>query len=75
MVTGEITLVIVEEDETGLQQILGQLAGILQYQPLHREATILYDSQRISYDRILETVLQASYHIIRFYVTEEESSM
>ncbi|KUO78875.1 MAG: hypothetical protein APF81_18370 [Desulfosporosinus sp. BRH_c37] len=73
MVTGKITLVIVEEDKKGLQQILRQLAGILQYLILHREATILYDSQKISYDRILETVLQASYHISRFYAIEEES--
>ena len=73
MVIGEITLVIVEEDKTGLQQILRQLAGILQCQLRHREATILYDSQKISYDRILETPLQASYHISRFYVIEEDS--
>ena len=72
MVTSEITLVIVEEDKEVLQQILRQLAGILQCQLRHREATILYDSQKISYDQILETVLQASYHIIMFYVTEEE---
>ena len=72
MVTGEITLVIVKEDKTGLQQILRQLAGILQCQLWHRETTILYDSQKISYDRILETILQASYHISMFYVTEEE---
>ena len=72
MVTGEITLVIVEEDKTGLQHILRQLAGIIQCQLRHREATILFDSQEISYDRILETVLKASYHISMFYVTEEE---
>lgn len=72
MVTGEITLVIVEEDKKGLQQILRQLADILQYQLRHRAATILYDSQKISYDQILETVLQASYHISMFSVTEEE---
>lgn len=72
MVTGEITLVIFEEDKAGLQQILRQLAGILQCQLRHREARILYGPQKISYDRILETVLQASYHIRMFYVTENE---
>ncbi|MHB8077146.1 hypothetical protein [Desulfosporosinus fructosivorans] len=72
MVTSEITLVIVEEDKTGLQQIIRQLAGILQCQLRHREAIILYDSQKISYDQILEAVLQVSYHISRFYVTEDE---
>jgi len=71
MVTGEITLVIVEEDKTGLQHILRQLAGILQCQLRHREVTILFDSQKIFYDRILETVLQAGYHISMFYVIEE----
>jgi len=50
----------------------GNLAdGILECQLRHREATILYDSQKISYDQILETVLQASYHISMFYVWEE----
>lgn len=72
MVTGEITLDIDEEDKTNLQKILGQLEGVLQYQLKYRDVIVLYDSQRISYDQILETVLQASYHISRFYVTEEE---
>lgn len=71
MITGEITLDIDEEDKTGLQQILGQLEGILKYQLKHRDVIVLYDSKRISYDQILETVLQASYHIRRFYVTED----
>lgn len=72
MVTGEITLILVEEDKTGLQHILRQLTGVFQCQLRHREAIILYDSQKISYDQILEAVLQASYHISMFYVTAEE---
>ena len=72
MVTGEITLDIDEEDKTSLQQILGQLEGILQYQQKHRNVIVLYDSQRTTFDQILETALQANYHISRFYVTEEE---
>ncbi|SDI16127.1 hypothetical protein [Desulfosporosinus hippei] len=72
MVTGEITLDIDEENKTSLQQILEQLEGILQYQLKHRDVIVFYDSQRISYDQILETALQANYHISRFYVTEEE---
>ncbi len=72
MVTGEITLVIVKEDKAGLQQILRQLAGILQCQLRQRETRILYGPQKISYDQILEMVLQAKYHISMFYVTEEE---
>jgi len=73
MVIGEIILVVAEEDKTGLQQILRLLAGILQCQLRHREATILYNSQKISYDQILEAILQASYPISRFYVIEEDS--
>lgn len=70
---GEITLVLGEEDNIGLQQALGQLEGILFYQLMHQEAFVRYDSQKISYDQILETILQASYRISRYYVTEMDS--
>ncbi|MCO1600201.1 hypothetical protein [Desulfosporosinus nitroreducens] len=73
MAAGEITLVLGEEDNIGLQQVLGQLEGILFYKLTHREAFVRYDSQKMSYDQILETVLQASYQISRFYVTEMDS--
>ncbi|EHQ89800.1 hypothetical protein DesyoDRAFT_2746 [Desulfosporosinus youngiae DSM 17734] len=72
MAFSTITLYINEEDKTNLQQVLEQLEGILQYQPNGGDDIVLYDPQRISYDQILETVLQASYHISRFYVAGEE---
>ena len=73
MAAGEITLYLEEEDNIGLQKVLGQLEGILHYQLMHREAFVRYDSQKMSYDQILETVLQASYRISRFYVAEMDS--
>ncbi|KGK91812.1 hypothetical protein DP73_01250 [Desulfosporosinus sp. HMP52] len=73
MATAEITLVLEESDNIALQQVLGELEGILFYKLKHREAFVRYDSQKISYDQILESVLQASYRISRFYVTEMDS--
>lgn len=73
MAVGEITLFLGEEDNIGLQKVLGQLEGILLCQLKHRAAFVRYDFQKISYDQILETVLQASYRVSRFYVAEMEN--
>lgn len=72
MFSGKITLITRDNDKTGVQQVVRQLKGILHCQLQHQQLIVLYNPQSITYDRILETTLQAGYPITSFFVVEEE---
>lgn len=72
MVISEITLVTNQANKEGMQNILQQMAGVMDCCLRNQQTDVIFDPQKTQYDRILEEIMQAGYRVIWFYVTEDD---
>jgi len=74
MVIAEITLVTNQADKEGMQNILQQMAGVIDCSLRDQRTDVIFDPQKTQYDCILEEIMQAGYRVIWFCVTEDDES-
>lgn len=70
MVTSEIIMVTNKSNEEGMQNILQQMTGVMEYRLHNQEVAVIFDPRKAQYDRILEIIMQAGYRVTWFYVIE-----
>ena len=74
MVTSEIILVTNQANKEGMQIILQQMTGVMEFSLHNQEVAVIFDSQKTQYDHILEEIMQAGYRVICFCVTEDDEN-
>ena len=72
MVTSEIFLITNQVDKVGIQNVLHQMPGIVEYHLHNQGVGVIFDSQKTQYDCIIEGIMQAGYQVAWFYVTEDD---
>ena len=74
MVTSEIILVTNQANKEGMQIILQQMTGVMEFSLHNQEVAVIFDSQKTQYDHILAEIMQAGYRVICFCVTEDDEN-
>jgi len=74
MIASEITLVTNHVDKAGIQNIVQSMTGVMAPYLNNEGVSVIFDSRKTHYDRILENITLAGYRIIGFYVTEDDEN-